>query len=480
MQGISFEDYRSHDTLGLAQLVRRGEVSAEELLETAIVRAEAVQPTLNPLARRLYPEGRETARAHPIDGPLAGVPFLLKDIGVYMTGTVTTHGSRLFDEPADHDSTLVERYRRAGLVIFGKTTTPELGMAASTETSLFGDTRNPWDPRLTSGGSSGGAAVAVATGVVPAAHASDGGGSIRIPSSACGLFGLKPTRARIPSGPDAGEGWGSLTTNHVISRSVRDSAALLDATHGPAPGDPYRAPPAPRSYLDLVSTPPRPLRIAAHSEPLSGVPVHADCREAVRRTAEWLESLGHTVEEACPPGDGEALGNAIWTLVAVNVSRTVKARMREVGREPTTADVERVTWSALEYCDGLPVESYPEAIATIHHHGRLLAGFHDRYDLVLSPTLASPPIPRGPQHMNNPDVAEYRHALLGFSPFTGLYNATGQPSMSVPLHWTREGLPVGVMFSAPFGDEATLFRLAGQLESMHPWAHRIPEITSDA
>jgi amidase len=475
------DDYESHDALGLAELVASGQVSASELLDAAIERAERYDPRINALSQKLYNHGRRAIAAGLPEGAFRGVPFLLKDVSVLLAGTVTTQGSRLFtDNLADHDSTIVARYKRTGAVIFAKTTTPEMGLAASTETTLTGATRNPWNLARTSGGSSGGAAAAVAAGIVPMAHGSDGGGSIRIPASACGLFGLKPTRGRNPAGPDVGEGWGSLATSHVISRTVRDSAAMLDATHGHAPGDPYWAPPAQRSFLAEVGADPGRRRIALQRTPLSGVPVDPQCLAAVDEAARLLEDLGHHVEEAMPPGDWSELGAALWVLVATNVSHAVKRRAAALGRTLRPDDVDRVTWSCVEFAVTAPIESYPAAIVTIHQLGRDMAAFHERFDLVLSPTLAQPPVPLGPQHTNNPDVEAYRNALLGFSPFTSLFNMSGQPSMSVPLYWTPDHLPVGVMVSAPFGDEATLLRLAGQLEQARPWKHRRPTMTHAA
>lgn len=473
MTGIS--DYRAHDALGLAGLVRRREVSPAELLETAIEVAEAVEPKIHALAQKLYDYGRKAAAAPLPEGPFTGVPFLLKDISAVLKGTSNSQGSRFFANmpPAEIDSTLVERYKQAGVVIFGKTTTPEMALAASTEGAFVGATRNPWALDRTAGGSSGGAAAAVAAGIVPAAHASDGGGSIRIPSSCCGLFGMKPTRARTPAGPFAGEGWGSLSVNHVVTRSVRDSAAFLDATQGYAPGDPYCAPPPARPFLSEIGADPSRLRVALHTSPLSGVPVDPDCLTAARDAAALLESLGHHVEEATPPpGQWEELGLALWVLVASNVSLALKTRAEQLGRPLMPDDVDPVTWNAVEFSSTLDVEAYPAALAVIHRQGRTMATFHETYDVVLSPTLAQPPVCLGQLSTANPDADIYARALAEFSPFTQLYNITGQPSMSLPLHWTAAGLPVGVMISGRYGEEGLLFRLASQVEQAKPWFHR--------
>ena len=403
------------------------------------------------------------------------MPFLLKSLSANLAGTPATLGSRLFaDFVPIRDSTLVERYKRAGLVIFGVTTTPEMGLSASTETSLSGTTRNPSNLERSPGGSSGGSGAAVAAGIVPVAHGSDGGGSIRIPASACGLFGLKPTRGRTPSGPMAGEGWGSLATSHVISRSVRDSAAVLDATHGPAPGDPYCAPAVQGSYLAAVGADPGRLKIALQLEPLSGVAVAPECRDAVLDAARLLAALGHVVEEARPEGVWEELQAASWVLIASNVRLALRRRAQALGRKLGPGDVDRVTWAAVEEAGSMTAEAYADAIQTIHRHSRRMAGFHRTYDVLMSPTLATPPVALGAHHMDNPDLAAWRDAMRTFSPFTSSFNMSGQPAMSVPLAWTPDGLPLGVMFAAGFGEEATLFRLAGQLEAARPWRHRRP------
>ncbi|MFO1080053.1 MAG: amidase [Reyranellaceae bacterium] len=467
------KSYDDCDGLDLAALVASGQASPRELLDEAVARARAVQDRLNPISQ-LFPErARAAIDAGLPDGPFRGVPFLLKEITA-LAGTPTWAGSRLLREapPVAEDSTLVERYKRAGLAIFGKTTTPEFGIAPSTETSLTGITRNPWDPARTSGGSSGGAAVAVATRVVPMAHGSDGGGSIRIPASCCGLFGLKPTRARTPSGPLAGEGWGSLSISHVLTRSVRDSAAMLDATHGPAPGDPYWAPPVSGRFLDAVDRPPEGLRVALQEAPFSGVAVDPECRAALEDAGRLLQALGHSVEPARPEVDWPELAESLWVLVASNVRLAVL--LANGGTEPKRGAVDSVVQQAVDFARTLPGEAYARAVRAIHRHGRRMAAFHERYDVLVSPTLAKPPVPLGPQHTDTADLVAYRETLLAFSPFTGAFNMSGQPSMSVPLHWTASGLPVGTMVTAGFGEEALLFALAGQLERARPWAARKP------
>jgi amidase len=471
-----FSQYRNYDGLGIAQLIRGREVTAREVLEAAIGAAETVNPHVNALSQKLYDLGLATISQVDSSAPFAGVPFLLKDVSAMLKGARTTQGSRFFADapPATADTTLVERFKQAGVIIFGKTTTPELGLAPSTETSLTGATRNPWNLSLTAGGSSGGAAAAVATGIAPLAHGSDGGGSIRIPASCCGLFGLKPTRARTPSGPLVGEGWGGLSVHHVLSRSVRDSAAMLDAIGGPADGDPYQVQRPERPYLEEASTPPGRLKIALQKRPLSGAVVAPECENALEDAGRLMESLGHRVEEAQPLGDWDELGHALWVLVASNVSLSLKRRASEVGRPLSGDDVDPVTWSAVEFSSTLDVEAYPTALASLHRQGRRMATFHKVYDLVLSPTLAKPPVPLGVLRTDSRDLEAYRRDLVAFMPFTQLFNMTGQPSMTVPLYWSAANVPIGVMFSAPFGGEATLFRMAGQLEAARPWFHRVP------
>jgi Asp-tRNA(Asn)/Glu-tRNA(Gln) amidotransferase A subunit family amidase len=476
---LDFETYRRHDAVGLAALVAAREISPGALLETAVTAAERLDPAINALSQKLYDHGRAAIEAGLPGGPLAGVPFLLKDAGADLAGTPTMLGARILkDHIAEADSTLVARYKAAGLVIFGKTTTPEFALAASTETSLTGATRNPWDLARTAGGSSGGSGAAVAAGLVPAAHASDGGGSIRIPASCCGLFGLKPTRARTPTGPAAGEGWGSLAAAHVLTRSVRDSAVFLDAAQGAAPGDPYWAPPRALPYAQEVGADPGRLRIALQLAPPSGAAVDPECVAAAENAARLLEDLGHVVEPADLPGDWGPLGEAVWILVASNVSRTLEAIGAAQGRSIGSEDVDTVTWSAVEASRQMRVEDYPRALAAIHAQGRRMAAFHDRFDVVLSPTLGHPPPLLGVQRTDTDDLAEYREALAAFSPFTQMFNVTGQPSMSLPLHRTRGGLPVGVMISAGFGREDLLFRLAGQIEAAQPWFGQVARSAS--
>jgi len=469
------EEFESFDGLGLAELVRRRDANPAELLDAAVSRVEARNPELNAVVTRMYDQARAAIAEGLPAGPFTGVPYLLKDLGAHYTGAVTSFGSTLFkDFVVDHDSEITARLRRAGLVIFGKTNTPELGLAPSTEPRLFGPTRNPWNPGHSSGGSSGGSAAAVAAGMVPMAHATDGGGSIRIPASCCGLFGLKPTRARNPMGPDAGEGWGGASVGHAVTRTVRDSAALLDATSGPDVGDPYWAPPPARPFLDEVGRDPGRLRIALTTRPWNGQPVDPECAEAAVAAARLCERLGHHVEEATPAVDAKLLGQASFIIVGANIRAALEARAAVLGRELAAGDVERLTWARAMDGHSARAADYARSIGVIHRTGRVVARFFTRYDILLSPTMCRPPYPLGVLDLMTEDVERYTQAILGAIGFTSLFNSAGCPAMSVPLSWSRAGLTIGIQFAAPFGDEATLFRLGAQLETAQPWATRRP------
>ncbi|MCH8154692.1 MAG: amidase [Proteobacteria bacterium] len=472
-----FEDYETYDGLGLAELVRAKEVAPTDLLEAAIARVERHNPALNAVVHEMYDAARRAIADGLPEGPFTGVPFLLKDLGALTSGTPTTNGSRLFaDYVADHDTTLTERVRAAGLVIMGKTNTPEMGVSAACEPVLHGAARNPWNPERSPGGSSGGAAAAVAARLVPMAHGSDGGGSIRIPAANCGLFGLKPTRARNPAGPDVGEGWSGLATIHAVTRSVRDSAALLDATSGPAPGDPYWAPPPARPFLDEIGADPGRLHIAFTTTAPTGVPVHPECVKAAAEAARLCAGLGHGVTEAAPELDMELAIRTMRTIWAANLWAAVETRYQALGREADGDGLETITWLLAQEGRTQSAADYARALPVIHGIGRGFARFFEDYDLLLTPTLAQPPWPLGTIDMMGRDLEAYFDTLYAHMPFTAQFNASGQPAVSVPLHWTGDGLPVGVQFVARFGDEATLLRLSAQLEAAQPWADRRPPL----
>lgn len=471
------DELDKYDALGLGRLVRDREVSGEELLDRAIARVEAVNPQINAVVLKHYDEARrQLAEASP-QGPFAGVPFLLKDLNVSLTGTVTTNGSRAYaDWTATHDSTLPRRAKAAGLTIFGKTASPEFGLTVSTESALWGATRNPWNLEHIAGGSSGGAAATVAARISPIAHASDGGGSIRIPAACCGLFGLKPSRGRIPGDVGAGVGWNGLSTQHAVSLTVRDSAALLDVLAGPEPGDSI-VPPAPAGgFLAATQRPPGRLRIALAEATPTGVPVHPDCHAAMEETARLLEGLGHVVEVHPLRADGRALGEALSLTIAVDIASRLERRGEERGRPVTEDEVELVTWAMARRGRDIDAVAYARARALFDSTGGELGLLFQTYDLVLSPTLAEPPGLLGRLGLSPADFGDYARGLAAFSPYTAIENETGVPAMSIPLHWNAAGLPIGVMFVAPFGGEPLLFSLAAQLEAARPWIDRLPPV----
>lgn len=478
-------EYRKHDALGLAQLIAERQISATEALEAAIRQIDSLNPALGAVVHTTYDRAAKIARSPLPRTPLAGVPFLLKDLGQFWEGVPTSSGSRaLAGFVPDFTSTLTSRYLAAGLVIAGKTSTPEFGMASVTEPAAYGITYNPWDPEVTAGGSSGGSASAVAAGIVPAAHASDGGGSIRIPSSACGLVGLKPTRGRNPVGPVVGEGWYGLAASHVVTRTVRDSAAFLDISHGPEPGDPYAAAPPRTSYLDSCAAAPRRLRIGVVKGAVTNdVALAPENRTAVEGAASLLAELGHRVEEVntgITPGPGR---RGMLTLSSVDTAWMVG-----------TFGIDR---TLLEPANQLAVKAGEEVSATefaanlflIRSYGRTLGRIMEKHDVLLTSTVGAPPWPHG-LLQPDPEQLERIAAVLGGGgrrgsafalweelsvrnmdhiPNTWLFNMTGQPAMSLPLHRTDDGLPVGVQLVGRLGREDHLFNLAGQLEEARPW-----------
>ena len=467
------------DATAQADLVRRRDVTPLDLVDAAIARIERVNPTVNAVITFLYDRARAAAARVPGDAPFAGVPFLLKDLLASYGGVPMSAGCAVLrDYVPPHDSELVARYKRAGLIILGKTNTPEFGIPPTTEPRAFGATRNPWDVSRTPGGSSGGSAAAVAAGMVPVAHGNDGGGSIRIPSSCCGLFGLKPTRGRNPLGPDYGDIMSGLVAEHVLTRSVRDSAALLDATAGPDVGDPYWAPPPARPFRAEVGTAPGRLRIAFSVHAASGVPVHADCVSAVEDAAALCAALGHDVEDAAPAFDNVALTRAFVSIYAAEAAQNLATIERVTGWKPTRESFEPLTWALHEMGASLSAADYLTAVQDLQGLARVVARFFVDHDVWLTPVLAEPPLPLGALDAppGNPLGGFFRAAE--WCPFTPLCNATGQPAMSVPLFWNVAGLPIGSHFVGRFGDEATLFRLAAQLEAARPWAGRRPPVSA--
>jgi amidase len=472
----TFPEYETFDAIGLGQLIAAVELSAAEVLQAAIERIEHLNPTINAVCHSWYDEARAVANAALPKGPFSGVPFALKDLHVLYKGQPISNGCRYWDGfVADHDATLTERYRQAGLVILGRTNSTELGLSCETAPILFGPTRNPWDLSRSCGGSSGGAAAAVASGMFPIAHATDGGGSIRIPSFCCGVFGMKVSRGRNPFGPDLGEGWNGLATGHAVSRTVRDNAALLDATHGPAPGDPYAAPAPTGSFLGELERDPGRLRIAFMTATHEGKEVDPQCRRAVEETAALLETLGHHVENQAPRISIAEMKRATRVLVACNVMNVLNMRAAATGREASEQDVEQVTWAWTREALSLSGADYAQAVTTIHRVGREVGAFFESYDVLLTPTFAAPAPPINTVNMMTESLDEYYETLRRYSAFTSLFNVSGGPAMSVPLCTTTDGLPLGLQFGTRLGDEGTLYRLAGQLEKANPWHTRKPE-----
>ncbi len=468
------DDVALMDGIAQAELIRSRQIQPIELVDAAIARIELLNPILNAVITPMYEQARVLAFEGLPDGPFSGVPFLLKDLIATYAGVRMTGGSRyLMDFIPDHDSELVARLKRSGLIVVGKTNTPELGLSSTTEPVVFGPCRNPWDVNRSTGGSSGGSAAAVASGMVPMAHAGDAGGSIRIPASCCGVFGLKPTRARNPLGPDFGDLRSGFVCEHAITRSVRDSAALLDVTCGPDLGDPYWAPPRLQPFFEEVGVDPGKLNIAFTTATANGKPVHPVCIEAVRDTVQLCSELGHNVVEDWPTMDVDVIGEAFGTMFSATCASSIDWFASQTGRVPSVDGFEPSTWIMYEMGKAQSVSDYPAAVMKLQKISRDVARFFTRYDIWLTPSLAEPPVPIGA--FDSPEDPWQGMIRAGeFTPFTGMANFTGQPAMSVPLFWSKEGLPIGTQFVGRFGDEATLFRLASQIESARPWADRWP------
>ena len=475
----TFPEYERHDATGLADLVRQRQISASELLDAAVERVEARNGAVNAVTMKLYDHARAAiARGLP-DGPFTGVPFLMKDLSAAIAGVPMTRSSRFFaDAPAPTaDSEHVARLKRAGLVIFGRTNTCELGLSLTCEPQMHGPTRNPWDLSRISGGSSGGAAAAVGARMLPMAHATDGFGSIRAPAACCGLVGLKPTRGRNTMAPGLGEGLGGCAIEHAVSLSVRDSARLLDATAGPGPGDPYVAPPPARPFANEVGADPGALRIAFTSLAPNGAKVEADSVRVLAETAKLCTDLGHRVGEADPAIERAAVVPTFLTLAAANTVVNLASHPTK-GRLPQAGEVETVTWATAKLGEKIDGAGYVRATQAAHRLGRQMAAFHADWDVLLTPGLATLPVKLGWIDMMMGDVDEYWRRVFAFSPFTVWFNLTGQPAMMLPIGRSADGLPIAVQLVARYGDEATLFRLAAQLEAARPWFDRKPAIAS--
>jgi amidase len=467
------------DATAQAELVRSGQLTPAELVEAAIARVEAANPALNAVIHELFEQGLEAARGELPDGPFRGVPFLLKDLGAAFAGQPLHMGMDYLKERdfrAPVDTFLAQRFRAAGLVTIGKTNTPELGILPTTEPRAYGPTRNPWDAERSAGGSSGGSAAAVAAGMVPIAHANDGGGSIRIPASNCGLVGLKPSRQRTSEGPLVGDIMSGLTCELAVARTVRDVAAILEAVHGAAPGDPYVAPPPARPYTEEVGADPGKLRIALSTETLIERDADPEVLAGVRAGAEALEGLGHAVEE---PEMGMFASLPVvepfLTRWAAGQAQVLD-QLSLIGGAPIAAeDVEPLTWALAEIGRERNSGEYLAAVGQHQALGRMFAGLHESgFDLLLTPTMGEPPPPLGSFDDSGADPMEAFHRAFIDGCFTAAFNATGQPAISLPLHWSEAGLPIGVQLVAPLGREDLLLRVAAQLEQALPWADRRP------
>ncbi len=495
-----FAEYEDLDGLALAELVRKGDVTASELVETAIARIERYNPRLNAVVYPLFARARAQARAAADlpDGPFRGVPFLIKDLLSALAGEPMQQGSRMYAgwcPPTN--SALVDRYLASGAVILGKTNTPEFGLLPTTEPVSQGASHNPWDLERTPGGSSGGSGAAVAARLVPLAAGGDGGGSIRIPSSCCGLFGLKPTRGRTPTGPFSAEGWNGFAIEHVLTRSVRDSAAMLDVVSGWYPGDFHYLPRPPSPFLGEVGAKPKKLRIAVSTAPYLPAKVHSDAVDAVDDVAGLLRELGHEVVDAAPTLDSAAFARAFVTVIGAQTASGIRRAERQVGRKAGRADFEVRTRLSAAVGKAFDAADYVDAVALLLSEARRVHEFLEGFDVILNPTVSQPPpklgfldkhgpmavvekllatLPVGRLLTNGKLIDQAEAEAFDFVPWTPVYNVTGQPSMSVPLFWNADDLPVGTMFTAKFGNEALLFRLASQLEAARPWAGRRPPL----
>ena len=489
-------EYLNLDGLAIADLIRRKDISAREAVVSAISRIESQNPRLNAVVHRMFDRALTIADGEIPDGPFRGVPFLLKDLLSWYEGEPLTNGSRLFQSwKAPFDTEMTRRYKRAGVIVVGKTNTSEFGLVPFTESELLGTCRNPWNPDVTAGGSSGGSGAAVASGMVPLAGGGDGGGSIRIPASCGGIFGLKPTRGRTPTGPVEGELWRGATVEHVLTRSVRDSAAMLDAVAGPDVGAPYFAPPPARRFIEEVRTPPGRLRIAFTADPQLGQTIHPDCARAVVDAARLLESLGHDVVEDTFDVDREAFNTAFLTVVCVETAAELDMAARMLKRKVRRGDVEAPTWALALIGKSISGPEYSNAVRYLQQTSRHIGEFFERYQVHVSPVVAGPPFPHGA--LQPPASEKTAMTILGalraskvmkamgaleraagtvfeWMSFTPIANVTGQPAMSVPLSWNAAGLPIGVHFTGRYADEATLFRLAAELEIAAPWREKRP------
>lgn len=473
---IRFDDYRAFDALGLAAAVRKGEFSAAEVVAAAMDRLHAVNPRINAVTWLDQKAVDVALKGQPADpaAPFAGLPYFIKDLHAPVAGMPLRHGSRSFEgNVAGFDSETVARLRRAGFAILGRTASPEFGMSVSTEPTLTGPTRNPWNLAHSAGGSSGGAGAAVAAGILPATHATDSGGSIRAPASCNGLVGLKPTRALLATGPHRGDASHGLSHEHAVTRSVRDCAALLDATAGPDAGAPYFTQKPCEPYLQAITRAPRRLRVAFMTTTFDGRSIDAECVGAVMNTVKLLQDMGHEVEERKPEFDGAALSAATGVLLLTGLASLVRGWEAQRGRPLLPDELEPLTWEAIRLGELTPGVLYASRFGVINQEVRRIGRFFEGTDILVTPTLGAPPLPLGVLDTRKLSLDEFNARMRDYCPFTGVFNATGQPAISLPLHWSASGLPVGVQLAARFGDDTTLLQLSAQLEQAAPWFHKV-------
>jgi amidase len=475
----NFDEILALDATEQAELIRRKQIKPIELVDAVIEQIERLNPTLNAVVTPMYDMAREEAKGALPDGPFTGVPFLLKDLILEVKGVRLTEGSAfLKNYISDYDSELAIRFKNAGLIFTGKTNTCEFGLMTTTEPKLLGPCRNPWNTDKTTGGSSGGSAAAVASGIVPMAHGNDGGGSIRIPASCCGVFGLKPTRGRNPLGPEYSDIWTSyFAYEHALTRTVRDSAALLDATAGPESGSPYLVPPPKRPFIKAVGADPGKLRIGFSVKTVSNEHIHPDCEDAVKDAAKLCADLGHEVDEICPDVDAGFFKcfDQFWAIVT---KWSIDYWVRKTGNEATPDQFEDLTWKCYQIGAKRDAVGYINNLMALQKCVERAMRFFENYDIWLTSTLFQPPLDIGSFEPTPENPFHAFDQMDSFSPLPGICNATGQPAMSVPLFWNSDGLPVGTHFAGRYGDEETLFSLAAQLEKARPWAARRPLISA--
>ncbi|MGD2163220.1 MAG: amidase [Anaerolineales bacterium] len=495
---MPLEEFIQKDAIGLAEWVRSGEVSPLELVEETIRRIEAVNPQVNAVIHKMYDQAREKATGVLPEGPFMGVPFLVKDMRAPFKGEPMWMGSRfLKGYVPDYDYEVIRRYKQAGLITLGKTNVPEFGLTFFTEPELFGTTNNPWDLKRTAGGSSGGAAAAVSSRMVPAAHGSDGGGSVRVPAACCGVVGLLPSLGRTPVGPDRTDLWQGLIRESILTRSVRDTAALLDVVQGPDPGARYYPPSPERPYLEEVERDPGRLRIAFTATPFMGKKVHPEAERGLKETVELLEGLGHDLVEAAPTIDRLSISKAYFTVVIAELKAEIEHFEAMLDKQASSEEFELATWVGALLGSRLSAQDFLHAQHTLEMMSRNLGQFFENYDLLLTPGIAEPPVKSGSLQLRGLQaimlsvlarlnagrlielfggIDSAVEDMFDFTPYTHIFNISGQPAISLPLYWTRDELPLGMQFAAKYAQEAMLFRLAGQLEAAKPWADRLPPV----